>query len=57
MPIDEVCRTFWTGGPAGAAPTESIRQFATLLASGVAARTVELDPLIVEAAEIGVSSG
>jgi transcription antitermination protein NusB len=51
MPIDEVCRTFWTGGPAGAAPTETIRQFATLLASGVAARTAELDPLIVEAAD------
>jgi transcription antitermination protein NusB len=51
MPIDEVCRTFWAGGPAGAAPTESIRAFATQLASGVVAQTAQLDPLIVEAAE------
>jgi N utilization substance protein B len=51
MPIDEVCRTFWTGGPAGTAPPENIRLFASLLASGVAANTTQLDPLIVEAAE------
>jgi N utilization substance protein B len=51
MPIDEVCRTFWTDGPAGTAPAEPIRLFATLLASGVAAHTPQLDPLIVEAAE------
>ena len=50
MPIDEVCRTFWTG-PAGAPPAEGIQAFAILLATGVAARTTELDPLIVEAAE------
>ena len=51
MPIDEVCRTFWTDGPAGTAPAEPIRLFATLLASGVAAHTPQLDPLIVDAAE------
>jgi N utilization substance protein B len=50
-PIDEVCRTFWTGGPAGTAPPENIRLFALLLASGVAANTTELDSLIVDAAE------
>ena len=51
MPIDEVCRTFWTGGPAGTAPAENIREFAALLASGVAANTIALDPLIVDAAD------
>jgi transcription antitermination protein NusB len=50
-PIDEVCRTFWTGGPAGAPPSEDVRAFATSLALGVAARSAQLDPLIVEAAE------
>jgi transcription antitermination protein NusB len=50
-PIDEVCRTFWTGGPAGMPPAESIRAFATSLASGVAAHSAQLDPLIGEAAE------
>lgn len=51
MPIDEVCRTFWTGGPAGTAPPENIRAFALLLAAGVAEHTAQLDPLIVEAAD------
>jgi transcription antitermination protein NusB len=51
MPIDEVCRSFWTGGPAGAPPPEAVRGFATLLATGVAAHAAQLDPLIVEAAE------
>ena len=50
-PIEEVCQTFWTGGPAGAPPAESIRTFATSLASGVAAHSAQLDTLIVEAAE------
>lgn len=50
-PIEEVCQTFWTGGPAGAPPAESIRTFATSLASGVAAQSAQLDTLIVEAAE------
>jgi transcription termination factor NusB len=50
-PIDEVCQTFWTGGPAGAPPAESIRAFATSLASGVAAHSAQLDTLIVDAAE------
>ena len=50
-PIDEVCQTFWTNGPAGAPPPESVRSFATLLATGVAAHAARLDPLIAEAAE------
>jgi len=50
-PIDEVCRTFWTGGPAGTPPAESVRSFATLLAIGVATHAAQLDPLIAEAAE------
>ena len=50
-PIDEVCQTFWTGGPAGEPPPESVRSFATLLATGVAAHAARLDPLIAEAAE------
>jgi N utilization substance protein B len=50
-PIDEVCRTFWTGGPAGTPPAENIRAFAASLASGVAAQSAQLDPLIIEAAE------
>jgi N utilization substance protein B len=50
-PIEEVCQTFWTGGPAGAPPAESIRTFATSLASGVAAHSAQLDTLIVEATE------
>ena len=50
-PIDEVCRTFWTGGPAGTPPAESVRSFATLLATGVATHAAQLDPLIAEAAE------
>ena len=51
MPIDEVCRTFWTGGPAGTPPPESVRTFAGSLALGVARNAAQLDPLIVEAAE------
>jgi N utilization substance protein B len=51
MPIDDVCRTFWTGGPAGTPPPEAVRGFATLLATGVAAHAAQLDPLIVDAAE------
>ena len=51
LPIDEVCRTFWTGGPAGAPPAENVRAFATLLASGVAVHAAQLDPLIAEATE------
>jgi N utilization substance protein B len=51
IPIDEVCKTFWAGGPAGTPPAASVRSFATLLASGVAAYVSQLDPLIAEAAE------
>jgi N utilization substance protein B len=51
MPIDDVCRTFWTEGPAGAAPSESVRAFAGSLATGVATHVAQLDPLITEAAE------
>jgi transcription antitermination protein NusB len=50
-PIDEVCQTFWTGGPAGGPPAEGVRTFATLLATGVAAHTAQLDTLILDAAE------
>jgi transcription antitermination protein NusB len=51
IPIDEVCQTFWAGGTAGVAPSGDVRAFATRLASGVAAHTAQLDPLIVDAAE------
>jgi N utilization substance protein B len=51
VPIDEVCRSFWTSGTAGSPPAEHVRAFASALATGVAARTGELDPIIVEAAE------
>jgi len=51
MPIDDVCRTFWSGGPAGSPPSESVRAFAGSLAKGVATQTARLDPLIVDAAE------
>ena len=50
-PIEDVCLTFWAQGPAGAPPAEDVRAFAALLASGVAAHTAQLDPLIVDAAE------
>jgi N utilization substance protein B len=50
-PIDEVCRTFWAGGPAGGPPAEGVRTFATLLATGVATHAAQLDPLILDAAE------
>jgi N utilization substance protein B len=50
-PIEEVCRSFWTGGPAGAPPGEPIRAFAERLATGVVGRGAALDPLIAEAAE------
>ena len=51
MPIDEVCQTFWTDGPAGEPPPGGVRDFATLLATGVAVHAAQLDPLIVDAAE------
>jgi len=51
FPIDGVCQTVRTGGPAGTPPAESVRSFATLLATGVAAHAAQLDPLIAEAAE------
>ena len=50
-PIDEVCRTFWVGGPAGAPPADHVRAFAGALAVGVAGAAAQLDPLIAEAAE------
>jgi N utilization substance protein B len=50
-PIDEVCQTFWTGGPAGAPPAENVRDFATVLACGVAVHAAQLDPLIAEATQ------
>lgn len=50
-PIDDVCRTFWTGGPAGSPPAEGIRGFATLLATGVAAHATTIDPLIADATQ------
>jgi len=50
-PIDDVCRTFWSGGPEGAPPAESVRAFAVALATGVAAHFEQLDLMIVEAAE------
>ena len=49
-PIDEVCRNFWSG-PAGEPPADHVRAFAAALAEGVAMRSTELDPLIVDAAE------
>jgi len=51
MPIDEVCRTFWTDGPASSRIGDALRAFAERLATGVATGTNELDPLIIEAAE------
>jgi N utilization substance protein B len=51
MPIDEVCRTFWSGGPAGEPPAAPIRALAADLAQGVAGRRAALDPLIAAAAE------
>jgi N utilization substance protein B len=50
-PIEEVCRTFWTDGPSTSRLGDALRAFATGLATGVATRTNELDPLIVDAAE------
>jgi transcription antitermination protein NusB len=48
----EVRQTFWTHAPEDRAPlSEELRQFATGLADGVAARVEELDPIIAEAAE------
>jgi len=49
-PIDDVCRTFWTGGHAGAQPSEAVRNFAELLARGAVAHAATLDPLIADAA-------
>lgn len=51
VPIEEVCRTFWTDGPSTLRLGEVLRSFAVTLATGVATRTTELDPLIVDAAE------
>ena len=51
MPIDDVCRTFWSEGPAGSPPSEGVRAFAGSLATGVATHVAQLDPLIAEAAE------
>jgi len=50
-PIDEVVQRFWSNGSAGVPPGEPLRTFAATLAAGVVARTGELDPLIVDAAE------
>jgi N utilization substance protein B len=50
-PIEEVCRTFWTDGPSTLRLGDVLRSFAVALATGVATRTTELDPLIVDAAE------
>jgi N utilization substance protein B len=48
----EVRQTFWTHRPEGSEPlSEELRQFATALADGVAARVEQLDPMIAEAAE------
>ena len=51
MPIDDVCRTFWDGGPAGDPPPATIRTLAVALAQGVASRVASLDPVIAGAAE------
>jgi N utilization substance protein B len=48
----EVRQTFWTHAQDGREPlSDELRQFATSLADGVAARVEELDPMIAEAAE------
>jgi N utilization substance protein B len=48
----EVMSTFWTSGPAADEPlTGEMREFATALTTGVAAKLEEIDPLIVEAAQ------
>jgi N utilization substance protein B len=48
----EVRQTFWTHAPDTREPLAGdLREFATSLADGVAARIEELDPLISEAAE------
>jgi transcription antitermination protein NusB len=48
----EVRQTFWSHAQDDRAPlSEELRQFATSLADGVAARVEELDPMIAEAAE------
>ena len=48
----EVMSTFWTSGPAADDPlTGEMREFATALTTGVAAKLEEIDPLIVEAAQ------
>jgi N utilization substance protein B len=52
VPMAEVRQTFWTHSPDPREPLpEPLRDFATALADGVAARVEELDPLIAEAAE------
>jgi N utilization substance protein B len=50
-PIEEVCTAFWTDGPSTSRLGGALRTFAVSLATGVANRTTELDPLIVDAAE------
>jgi N utilization substance protein B len=48
----EVRQTFWEHEPDGEKPlADDLREFATTLADGVAARVGELDPMIADAAE------
>jgi transcription antitermination protein NusB len=48
----EVMSTYWTAGIAAEDPLgDELREFATALTTGVAARLAEIDPLIVDAAE------
>jgi N utilization substance protein B len=48
----EVMSTYWTTGIASDEPvSEELREFATALSTGVAAKLAEIDPLIAEAAE------
>ena len=51
MPIEEVCRTFWTEGPSDAPAGEAVRAFASALATGVVEQAEKLDPLIADAAQ------
>jgi N utilization substance protein B len=52
MPMPEVREAFWAHADDPDAPaSEEIRQFAAMLADGVAAMVGELDPMIAEAAE------
>jgi N utilization substance protein B len=48
----DVMQTYWTAGLASDVPmSDSLRQFATTLANGVAATVAQIDPMIAEAAE------